>query len=85
MENLLSDESSEAAVENVTCLHEAVADAGGSAAAAAAVVARGVSEVALGADVALQAATSDAEDYANDYCGCLNLCNVVSVVSVLKY
>ena len=39
VENLLSDESSEAAVEDVTCLHEAVADAGGSAAAAA--VARG--------------------------------------------
>ena len=52
-------------------LHEAAADAGGSAAAAADAVARGASEVALGADVALPAATSDAaaEDHANDYCG----------------
>ena len=69
VKNLLSDESSEAAVEAVAGLHEAAADAGGSAAAAAAAVARGASEVALGADVALPAATSDAEDHADDYCG----------------
>ena len=55
VEHLLSDKSSEAAVEAIAGLYEAAADAGGSAAAA--VVARGASEVALGADVALPAAT----------------------------
>ena len=69
VENLLSDESSEVAVEAVGGLHEAAADSGGSAAAAAAAVARGASEAALGAGVALPAATSDAEDHADDYCG----------------
>ena len=69
VENLFSDESSETAVEAVTGLHEAAADAGGSAAAAAAAVAKGALEVALGADVAPPAATSDAEDHADDYCG----------------
>ena len=68
-ENLLSEKSSEAAVEAVAGLHEAAAGAGGSAAAAAAAVARGASEAALGAGVALPAATSDAEDHADDYCG----------------
>ena len=55
-ENLLTDESSEAAVEAVAGLHEAAADAGASAAAAA--VGRGASAVALGADVAAGSATS---------------------------
>ena len=74
VENLLSGESSEAAVKAVAGLHEAAADAEGTAAVAAAAVAaaavaRGALEVALGADVALPAATSDAEDHVDDYCG----------------
>lgn len=69
MENLLSHESSEAAQEPVADLHEAADDPGGAAAAAAAAggsaaVATGAAEVALGADVAPPAATSEAEGYA---------------------
>ena len=79
VENLLSGESSEAAVKAVAGLHEAAAGARetaavavaavAAAAVAAAAVARGALEVALGADVALPAATSDAEEHADEYCG----------------
>ena len=69
VENLLSDESSDTTEQAAAGMHQAAADAEGSAAAAAAAVARGMLEVALGADVAPPAATSDAEDHADDYCG----------------
>ena len=69
VQNLLSDKSSDAAEEAVASLPQAAADGVGSAAAVADAVARGALEVALGADVAPPAATSDAEGHADDYCG----------------
>ena len=72
VETLLSEESSEAAKEAVAGLHESAAEAGGAAAAAAAItaaVAKGAQELALGADVAPPAATSEAEGHADGCCG----------------
>lgn len=70
VENLLSDESSEAAEEACAALHEAAADAGGAAAAAAAAtssaVARGAAAVTLGADMAQPGATSETAGCADD-------------------